>query len=125
MLAMAGLAEAAIAVQIAVTWFGLILIGGLSAVAFSTRRTGMHATAIVLATLFGIMFVPWEIPFTSLTAEDRDDPDVVMWFGRYRFLAYACYLVMAAVLVNFIHFMVRKPVVQEPVTGKTPIENAR
>ena len=125
MLAMAGLAEAAIAVQIAVTWFGLILIGGLSAVAFSTRRTGMHATAIVLAILFGIMFVPWEIPFTSLTADDREDPDVVMWFGRYRVLAYACYLVMAAVLVNFILFLVRKPIVQEETVGETSIANAR
>ena len=76
MLAMAGLAEAAIAAQIAITWFGLFLIGGLSAVAFSTQRTGMHATVLVLAIVFGIMFVPWEIPFTSLTAEDRDDPDL-------------------------------------------------
>jgi len=110
MLAMAGPAEAAIAAQIAITWFGLFVVGGLSYLAFITGRRWIHIGVLVLAIAFGIMFVPWEIPFTFLTTEDREDPDVVMWFGEFQSLAYACYVVMTAVVVNFVQFLVRNPV---------------
>jgi hypothetical protein len=119
MLAMGGMAEGLIGAQIAITWFGLFLIGGLSLLAFATGNKWIHVTVLVLAIGFGVMLVPWEIPFRSLTAEDREDPDVVMWFGRFQSLAYVCYVVMAAVLANFIQYVVRKPVPERQVTGDT------
>ena len=125
MLALAGLAEAAIAAQIAITWFGLFLIGGLSLLAFSTGRKWIHIVVLVLAIVFGIMFVPWEIPFASLTAKDREDPDVVFWFGRFQTLAYVCYVVMAAVAVNFIQFIVRKSASETLTIGDTSPADAR
>lgn len=125
MIAMAGLAEAAIAVQIAVTWFGLFVIGGMSLLAFNTGSRWIHVTVLILATLFGILFVPWEIPFMSLTAEDREDPDFVLWFGRFKTLAFACYIVMAAVAVNFVQFFFRSRVPKTSTIGEMPNTDTR
>ena len=110
MLAMAGLAEGAIAIQIAITWFGVFLIGALALVAFSSGNKWIHFIVLMLAIAFGISFVPWEMPFSTLTVEDRKDPDVVLWFGRFQTLAYACYILMCLVLANFLQYIkYRKP----------------
>ena len=124
MIALAGPAEGAIALQIAITWVGLFILAGLSLFAFSTQRRGVHLMALVLAILFGILFVPWEIPFTSLSAEDREDPDVVTWFGRFQILAYACYAMMTAVMVNFTQFMLRNDKRQTEAANELPSANA-
>ena len=122
---MAGLAEAAIAAQIAITWIGLFLVGGLSIFAFSSGRKGLHILALILGIVFGIILVPWEIRFASLSTEDREDPDVVMWFGRFQILAYACYAVMGAVAANFVQFIVRNSASEPQTTGESSPIDAR
>lgn len=118
MLALAGIAEAMIGMQIMVTWLGLFLIGGLSFLAFVTQQRWIHNSVLVLAILFGVMFVPWEIPFTPLTEKGREDPDVVTWHDRYLTLAYACYATMPLVIANFIQSVFRKPI----PTTRTDVE---
>ncbi|MDX1962406.1 MAG: hypothetical protein SFX18_04590 [Pirellulales bacterium] len=121
MFAMAGIAELAIKMHIAMTWIGLFIIGGLTLITFMSGKKWMHVTVLIIAFVFGIFFVPWEAPFVSLSAEGQQDPDAVKWFSEFQNLAYGSYIVMTAVLANSINFFLRRRTVNCQKIEQVPL----
>lgn len=107
MLGLAGIAEAALSVQLTISWMGLIVVLAGIVVAFLTHSRTWHIVAGILAASYGMVLAPWEAPFIQLTPDELDDPDIEMWLGRYRILAYACVAVALLTIANITQYLSR------------------
>ncbi len=94
---MAGLAEAGLARELLMCWAGLIVIGAFLIAASIRRSPGMAVLVIGLSLLFAGAFEPWQA-FAPIQGED---PDLIYWVGRYRFMGaiWAGAIVVAILLI--------------------------
>ena len=108
MLAMAGLAEAAIGLHLFFSWSFLLVIGTFAVAAAAQDRKWLHIMTSVLIIVFAVMFAPWGALYYELTAADFEDPDAVHWIGRVRFLAIAWNVVAFSAILSTFGFWARR-----------------
>ena len=123
MLAMAGLAEAAIGLHLFYSWLMLVVIVVFAVAAAIRDRKWLHVVTSVLIVSFAIMFAPWGAVFYELTVADFEDPDAVHWIGRVRALAITWNVVAFSAMFSTFGFWARRrrinanPIVVLKTTG--------
>ncbi len=107
-LAMAGLAEAAAMIELAVSWLALFVLALLLFASAGTFRNRLFIASIVLTVLGVALLAPLNVPYINATAEELADPDYRYWLGRFRVLAFAWhgFIIMAVASISY-HFLKR------------------
>src|SRR2546423_5823280 len=104
MIAMAGLAEAAFAEALLISWVVLGLISMLLVTTLIRRSWGFGLVAIVLTTLFGVFFTPWNWFLPPAEPNVLNDPDYIYWRARFQiiFLAWGLLIIAAGMAAGFV-----------------------
>ena len=104
-----GIGDALISLCLLLGWLSVYTIGGLTLLAFITKRRAFCAVSFVLCIPFAILLVPWSAPTLVF-----DDPDFGYQYLKLRSLAYASYAVIAFAILGFVAYMRHK--VSQPGT---------
>jgi hypothetical protein len=97
-LAMAGLAEAAFAPALLIAWLGLLLMLVAIVIGFVRSSRIECVVALVLATLFAVLFSPWAAFLPPENPSALADPDFLYWRLRFRLTAVAWCILTAGTL---------------------------